>query len=109
MSARMVKPFAGGNKNDAADARAIWTAVQQPDTKGVVVKSEGQQAVLALHRMREQLVKFRAAQINALRGPGYGVRRGDASVSTSTFSVVYFSINVIKECGLPLLMSNQSL
>jgi transposase len=35
MSARMVKPFVGGNKNDAADARAIWTAVQQPGIKGV--------------------------------------------------------------------------
>jgi len=43
----MVKPFAGGNKNDAADARAIWTAVQQSGIKGVAVKSEGQQAVLA--------------------------------------------------------------
>jgi transposase len=32
------------------------------------VKSEGQQAVLALHRMREQLVKFRTVQINGLRG-----------------------------------------
>jgi hypothetical protein len=52
MSAHMVKSFVGGNKNDAADARAIWTAVQQPDIKGVAVKSEGQQAVLALHRMR---------------------------------------------------------
>jgi transposase len=68
LSGRMVKPFVGGNKNDAADARAIWTAVQQPGIKAVAVKSEEQQAVLALHRMREQLVKFRTAQINALRG-----------------------------------------
>jgi transposase len=68
LSARMVKPFVGGNKNDAADARAIWTAVQQPGIKVVAVKSEGQQAVLALHRMRGQLVKFRTAQINCLRG-----------------------------------------
>jgi transposase len=68
LSARMVKPFVGGNKNDAADARAIWTAVQQPGIKAVAVKSEGQQAVLALHRMRAQLVKFRTAQINGLRG-----------------------------------------
>jgi transposase len=30
--------------------------------------SEEQQAVLALHRMREQLVKFRTVQINGLRG-----------------------------------------
>ena len=68
LSARMVKPFAGGNKNDAADARAIWTAVQQPGIKAVAVKSEEQQAVLALHRVREQLVKFRTAQTNGLRG-----------------------------------------
>jgi transposase len=32
------------------------------------VKSEMQQAMLALHRMREQLVKFRTMQINGLRG-----------------------------------------
>ncbi len=64
----MVKPFVGRNKSDAADARAIWTAVQQPAVKAVAVKSEAQQAVLALHRMRSQLVKFRTAQINGLRG-----------------------------------------
>jgi transposase len=68
LSGRMVKPFVGGNKNDTADARAIWTAVQQPGIKAVALKTGGQQAVLALHRMREQLVKFRTAQINGLRG-----------------------------------------
>jgi transposase len=68
LSGRMVKPFVCGNKNDAADARAIWTAMQQPGIKAVAVKSEEQQAVLALHRMREQLVKFRTAQTNGLRG-----------------------------------------
>ena len=68
LSGRMVKPFVSGNKNDAADARGIWTAMQQPGIKAVAVKSEEQQAVLALHRMRGQLVKFRTAQINGLRG-----------------------------------------
>ena len=68
MSARRVKPFVSGNKNDVADARGIWTAVQQPGIEAVAVKSEEQQAVLALHRMREQLVKFRTAQLNGLRG-----------------------------------------
>ena len=34
----------------------------------VAVKSEEQQAVPALHRMRQQLVKFRTAQVNGLRG-----------------------------------------
>jgi transposase len=68
LSARWVKPFVDGNKNDVADARAIWTAVQQPGIKAVALKNEVQQAVLALHRMRQQLVKFRTAQINGLRG-----------------------------------------
>ena len=68
LPAKMVRPFVGGNKSDAHDARAIWTAVQQPGVKTVAIKSEEQQAILALHRMRQQLVKFRTAQINGLRG-----------------------------------------
>ncbi|KVD55850.1 transposase [Burkholderia ubonensis] len=67
MPAQFVKAFNIRNKNDAADARAIWLAVQQPG-KPVAVKSEMQQAMLALHRMREQLVKFRTMQSNGLRG-----------------------------------------
>ena len=68
LPAKMVRPFGRGNKNDSRDAEAIWTAVQQPGTKTVAVKTEEQQGILALHRMRQQLVKFRTAQINALRG-----------------------------------------
>jgi len=67
MPARFVKAFNVRNKSDAADARAIWLAVQQPG-KAVAVKTEDQQAVLAMHRMREQLVKMRTMQSNALRG-----------------------------------------
>ena len=65
---KAVKGFVTGNKNDRHDARAIWTAVQQPHVKAVAIKTEEQQAMLALHRMRSQLVKFRTAQINGLRG-----------------------------------------
>ena len=68
LPAKAVRPFVRGNKNDAHDAQAIWTAAQQPGVKTVAVKSEEQQAVLAMHRMRQQLVKFRTAQINGLRG-----------------------------------------
>jgi transposase len=68
MPGKAVKAFVSGNKNDVADARAIWTAVQQSSVKSVAVKSEAQQAILALHRMRQQLVKFRTMQSNCLRG-----------------------------------------
>lgn len=67
MPARLVKAFNIGNKSDAADAKAIWLAVQQP-CKAVAVKTEEQQAVLAMHRVRQQLIKIRTMQTNALRG-----------------------------------------
>src|SRR5258707_10381776 len=67
MPAKVVQAFTIRNKNDAADARAIWMATQM-DSKAVAVKTEAHQAVLALHRMRQQLVKFRTMQINNLRG-----------------------------------------
>lgn len=68
MPGKAVKAFVSGNKNDVADARAIWLAVQQSGVKTVAVKTEAQQAVLALHRCRQQLVKFRTMQSNGLRG-----------------------------------------
>ena len=78
LPAKMVRPFVGGNKNDAHDARAIWTAVQQPGIKTVAIKTEEQQAILALHRMRQQLVKFRTAQINCPARPSDRIWRGHA-------------------------------
>lgn len=84
MPAEFVKAFNIRNKNDAADARAIWLAVQQP-AKPVAVKTEIQQAMLALHRMRGQLVAFRTMQINDLRGllAEYGEVMGKGRVAIS--------------------------
>lgn len=67
MPAKFVKAFVIGNKNDPADARAIWMATQMP-SKPVAVKTEGQQAVLALHRLRQQKIKHRTMQMNSMRG-----------------------------------------
>ncbi|CAB3808872.1 hypothetical protein LMG28614_06898 [Paraburkholderia ultramafica] len=65
--------FSIGSKNDAGDARAIWMATQMPG-KSVAVETEAQQAALALHRIRQQKIKFRTMQRNCLRGllPEYG-------------------------------------
>ena len=68
IAAQFVRPFVKSNKTDAADAQAIWEAAQRPDMKFVTLKTEEQQSVLTLHRMREQLVKIRTMQINQLRG-----------------------------------------
>lgn len=68
IAAQFVRPFVKSNKNDAADAAAIWEASQRPGMRFVAVKTEDQQAMLALHRMRQQLVRFRVMQVNQLRG-----------------------------------------
>ena len=65
---RMVRPFVQRNKTDAADAQAIWTAARQPGVRFVALKTEAQQVVLALHRVRAQLMKTRIMQTNELRG-----------------------------------------
>lgn len=65
---QFVRPFVKTNKNDAADAAAIWEAVQRPDMRFVAVKTEEQQSILALHRMRSQLIKIRTMQVNQIRG-----------------------------------------
>jgi transposase len=68
IAAQFVRPFVKSNKNDAADAAAIWEAAQRPGMRFVAVKTEHQQAMLALHRMRQQLVRFRVMQVNQMRG-----------------------------------------
>lgn len=68
LSPGKVRPFVQRNKTDAADARAIWTACRQPGMRFVPVKTEAQQVVLSLHRMRAQLMKTRIMQTNELRG-----------------------------------------
>jgi transposase len=65
MSRKMVKALVSGNKNDAADARAIYMAAQQLEVQAVAIKTEAQQAVLAIHTIRKQLLKMRTAQMNA--------------------------------------------
>jgi transposase len=65
---KYVRAFVLRDKTDALDAQAIWVAARQPHIKEVPVKSEEQQACLALHSLRRQLMKMRIMQTNALRG-----------------------------------------
>ena len=71
IAAQHVRPFVRTNKTDGADARAIWEAARRPEVKWVTVKSEASQAVLALHRMREQLKDMRRMQSNQLKALVY--------------------------------------
>ncbi len=71
IAAQFVRPFVKTNKTDAADAQAIWEAAQRPQMRFVALKSEEQQAVLSLHRLRAQWLKTRTMQANQIRALMY--------------------------------------
>jgi transposase len=65
---QFVKPFVRGNKTNRNDARAICEAALRPDMPSVAVKSEEQQAMLSVHRIRQLLDTQRKQLANQLRG-----------------------------------------
>jgi transposase len=66
--AQHVTPFVRGNKNDHNDAFAIAEASQRAHIRFVPVKSEHQQEISCLHRIRERLIKNKTAMSNQARG-----------------------------------------
>lgn len=70
MAPKFVAPYRMSGKrgkNDAADAAAICEAMQRPNMRFVPVKSELAQARLAVHTVRQGLVRTRTATINRIR------------------------------------------
>jgi transposase len=62
-----VKAYVKRNKTDAIDAEAICEALGRPTMRFVPVKSEADQGLVALHRMRASFVEKRTAAANQLR------------------------------------------
>ena len=67
MSAKFVRPFLKGNKNDYLDAEAIAEAVQRPTMRFVPIKTVEQLDLQAIHRMRSGLISRRTGVINQIR------------------------------------------
>ncbi|MGF6757350.1 IS110 family transposase, partial [Paraburkholderia sp. GAS42] len=68
ISPHFVRPFVKGNKNDFLDAEAICEAASRPSMRFVTPKSESQQTLSALHRVRESLIRDRTKTINQIHG-----------------------------------------
>ena len=68
MAPKFVAPYRKSDKNDGNDAEAVCEAVTRPSMRFVPVKSVEQQALLALHRVRQGFIVERTAIINRLRG-----------------------------------------
>lgn len=68
ISPQFVRPFVKGNKNDFVDAEAICEAASRPSMRFVTPKTESQQTLSVLHRMRESLVHERTKAANQMHG-----------------------------------------
>ena len=75
-----VRPYVRRNKTDRADAEAILEAIRSGEIPRVPVKRVEQQALVALHRVREQWMTTRTARIKcvtrALAGTGAAAAGG---------------------------------
>jgi transposase len=65
---KYVKPYVKRNKNDANDAAGIAAAARDPDMRFCEVKTEGQQDIQSVHRIRSLLIQQRTALANQTRG-----------------------------------------
>lgn len=68
ISPQFVRPFVKSNKNDFVDAEAICEAACRPSMRFVAPKTEAQQTLSVLHRMRDALVRERTQATNQAHG-----------------------------------------
>lgn len=77
---QFAKAYLKSQKNDAADAEAIGEAASRESMRLVTLKTEEQQEIQSLHRIRSRLVKSKTALGNEIRGIagefGYVIPRG---------------------------------
>ncbi len=66
ISPQFVRPFVKSNKNDFVDAEAICEAASRPSMRFVQPRTEAQQAMRALHRVRESLVSDKVKTTNQM-------------------------------------------
>lgn len=63
-----VRPYVPRNKTDRTDAKGLLEAARNESIRPVPVKSEAQQTLTALHRLRSTWLAARTARLNTVRG-----------------------------------------
>jgi transposase len=66
ISPQFVRPFVKSNKNDFVDAEAICEAASRPSMRFVTPRTESQQTLSALHRVRDSLIRDRVCTTNQM-------------------------------------------
>ncbi len=96
ISPQFVRPFVKSNKNDFVDAEAICEAASRPSMRFVQPRTQLQQAMRALHRVRESLVQDKVKTTNQMHAFllefGISVPRGAAVISRLSTLLEYSSL-----------------
>lgn len=106
ISPQFVKPFVKSNKNDYNDAEATLEAGSRPTMRFVTTKSEEQQELQAMHRIRSRQMAERTALVNQLRGilAEYGVVTGKGPGRLKRYLLNEFSKDLEIPKGVRLLI-----
>jgi len=111
MNPQFVKPYVKSNKNDSKDAEAICEAVQRPSMRFVGIKNVEQQDILAIHRVRERLVRERTAIVNQIRGLlmeyGIVVAQSTSQIRKKLTSLIEDTTNELTSLGRELFRDLQ--
>lgn len=101
ISPQFVRPFVKTNKNDFVDAEAICEAASRPSIRFVQPRTESQQAMQALHRVRESLVQDKVKTTNQMHAFslefGISVPRGAAVINRLSI--------ILEDSSFPLYLS----
>ena len=99
----VVRPYVLRNKTDRTDAKGLLEAFRNEDVHPVPVKSETQQALAALHRLRSTWLATRTARINTVRGV---LREFGLLIPTGAHHVVPQARTLLEEAdsGVPGLL-----
>jgi len=103
-----VKPYRRGQKNDYRDAEAVVSASLSPGIHFVGIKTTGQQAEQALHRVRSRLLSHRNAAANELRGllGEYGCTFALGHKALRTGAVAFIDTEEAQALGLVELVTD---
>jgi transposase len=107
LPARYVRPYRRRNKTDRGDCEALLEADRCAGIHPVAVKSEDQQAILSLHRLRSQWIATRTARINSMRALlhefGITVNGGSKQFMKSLHAVLESNANLPERVSRTLL------
>ena len=112
MHPKFVKPYITGQKNDANDAAGICEAVARPGMRFVGIKSVDQQSLIALLKVRQQLIAQRIALGNSIRGMllehGIAIPKGDHHLHAALADILEDGDNELTGLLRELIADHQS-